>query len=213
MKIRLVLLPAIAILLNSCLGVSLSIHLNRDGSGRLAMEYRISRTLMEMGQLDGNEAQAIIPAMRGEMESLAGGVPGARLASFSSRETAQDIIISANIEFANTDALAALLTTSSGENISISNNGQSGNIIMTVTNESEDYDADMMKLMRSAFDGYNFTISLDSYAPSSVSVSNREGASVSPSSASISQGRRSAFTMSMLELLEQSNGIRLNFSW
>jgi len=213
MKIRLFFLTAIVILFNSCLGLSFDIQLNRDGSGRLTMEYRISRTFIEIGQLDGNEAQAIVPVMRDEMERLALSVPGARLASFSSRETAQDIIISANIDFPNTDALTALLTSGSGENVSITNNGQTGNINLIVTDSIQEKDANMMKLMRSAFEGYNFTVNLNSYAPSSVSVTNKDGTVISPSSSSISQGRRSSFTMNIQEIFEQPNGVILNFNW
>jgi len=215
MKARLVLIIAIVILFNSCIGVSFDIQFNRDSSGRLTMEYRISRILLSMGELDGNEMLTIIPFQRGDMERMLEGVPGTRLVSYSRRETSSDIYINASIDFPDANALTSLLSSNTG-NVSIANNGQAGSINIIILDEPSpsQYDENMMRLMKSAFEGYNFAINLNSYAPSSVTVTNGIGAASSiPAQAAVSQGRRSSFTMKMMDILEQPDGIGVTFNW
>ena len=56
MKTHVVLFLCLAAIgLNSCLGASADITIRSDGSGRIALEYRVSQMLESLGRLDGNE--------------------------------------------------------------------------------------------------------------------------------------------------------------
>ena len=99
----------ILITLNSCIGISADIIMRKDGSGKIALEYRFSRMAEVLGRLDGNENWQIIPAGRPDMERTVARIPGMKLASFSSTEGEKEIVNKAELEFKDTEALLAFL--------------------------------------------------------------------------------------------------------
>jgi len=70
-----IVLPFLLLLFNSCIGLSLDIQMRRNGSGRLLMEYRVSRMAEAIGRLDGNENWPIIPNGRADFERTLRGFP------------------------------------------------------------------------------------------------------------------------------------------
>jgi len=216
LKRLLLALPSVLIIFNSCIGVSTEIQMNRDGSGRITMEYRISKTLDSLGVLDGNESMPPIPVSRSDWERSVSRISGARLVSHSRRETAQDTIISAVIEFNNPQTMAAVLS-ASNEMISINFSGQSNSnsFNMIFNNSNARYDADLLTLMQTIFSGYNFSFSFNAPGNSTMTLTDARANAIStPSSAAaVLSGRTVSMSMNTLDVLNQINGLGIRIDW
>jgi hypothetical protein len=66
----------------SCIGVKADITINADGSGKLALEYRVSNMVEALGKLDGNERWQTVPLGRADFERTLARLPKLRLSSF-----------------------------------------------------------------------------------------------------------------------------------
>ncbi|MCL2441840.1 MAG: hypothetical protein FWD13_00025 [Treponema sp.] len=203
------------LLLGSCIGISFDIQMNRDGSSRVTIEYRISNMLNALGRLDGNESMPTIPYARQDLERSLARIPGSRLVSYSSRETAMDTVIRAVVDFTNPDALAAFLNSNS-DNISVTYNGQTGYLGMIINNDQpDDSAADTMALMRQFFDGYNFDVSFSAPGNSTMTVTDGQGNTI-PAPANIvttMSGRKVSLSMGIFDLLNINNGLGVRFNW
>jgi hypothetical protein len=120
-----------AVLFGSCAGADASIVIRRDGSGTIALEYRIARALESLGKLDGNERWLPVPVGSADFERTAARVPGLTLQSFSSKQTEQDIICQVKLNFANIEALASFLD-ASGQRAVLSRNGERTGLILSL---------------------------------------------------------------------------------
>ncbi|MDR3147409.1 MAG: hypothetical protein LBU00_03410 [Treponema sp.] len=96
-------------LLCSCVGVRSEIVLNADGTGRLRLEYRVSRQFEAIGALDGNVGRPSVPLGRVDFERSIGRLEGLKLDSFSSREEGGDLVTRATISFSRLEDILPLL--------------------------------------------------------------------------------------------------------
>ncbi|MCL2720095.1 MAG: hypothetical protein FWD47_01975 [Treponema sp.] len=210
-----ILLVIAVILFNSCIGISYDIQLNRDGSGKITMEFKISRLLDDLGGLDGNESMPTIPLSRQDWERTVERIPGTKLSSFSTRNTAQDTIISVVVDFSNTEALLAILE-DSGNKSSINHNGRTGSFDLIIFyGPTEEYDDNVLVLARSFFNGYDYTFSFSAPENSTMSLTNGSGASINvPQSIETSlSGKRVSFTANMMDVVTQSDGLGVRINW
>ena len=201
--------------LNSCVGVSADISIRADGSGRIALEYRLSRVLESTGRLDGNERWPIIPVGRADFERGLARIPDLRLRSFSSKEVrgvngGTDLVVRAVLEFKSTAALLAFLDITGGHASLSRDNGK--NLLRLTLLDPSPYagnDADLISLLREISAGYEMHIGLT--APGNA------GLAVVPPSVSaarlVSQGRNVSFTIGMGELLDLTGGLALEIAW
>ena len=209
------LLPVVLILLNSCIGISLDIQMNRDGSGRLTMEYRISDMISGIGSLDGNESMPVIPVSRSDWERSIEGLSGVKLVSYSSRETAhnaaQQNVINAVFDFSNPESLAALLD-KTGETVTVSQNS----IGMILLNEPDArYDENLISLMRSFYNGYNFSLNFSAQGNCALMTTDGRGNNrAAPSGASVvTSGRKVSLSMGVMDILELPGGLGVRINW
>jgi len=214
---KLLLILSVILLFNSCIGMAIDIQMNNDGSGKLFLEYRISRILDGIGRLDGNESMPIIPAGRQDIERTIQRIPGMKLLSYSNRQTEKDIIIGTNIEFNSPQALLAFLDPS-GNRASITNNGQSGIFELIIYNEGSalnKFDENLMELMPSFFAGYDFTINFSAPGSSAMIITDADGNSISAPLSSVTtvQGRRVSLSMGVLDVITLSNGLGIKINW
>jgi len=203
--------------LNSCIGVSLSILMNKDGSGKLTMEYRISKILNNLGSLDGNESKPTIPLGKEDWERTINRIPGAKLASYSDVEDKQDSIIKVAVDYKDDHSLLLLLD-SFGEKASINRQGQSGKLDIVLLNDAvndSSYDEDLLELMRIFMDGYNLSISLNSPVNSTLVVTDGSG-NVIPAQSSaktVLSGKLVSYSIGIMDLLDIKGGLGLRFNW
>ncbi|MDR0455410.1 MAG: hypothetical protein LBH20_01835 [Treponema sp.] len=205
-------------LMNSCLGVAADISIRSDGSGKIALEYRVSQMLESLGRLDGNENWPAIPVGRADFQRSLARIPGLRLSSFSAKDVphssgGRDLLTKAVLEFNNTAALLAFLD-SAGSHASLvqeNKSSQASNVLRLVLLDPSDglVNADLRSLLREVSAGYEFSIS--------VSVPKNAVLSVTPSSLPaarmVSRGKKVSFALDMGELLELNEGLTLEITW
>jgi len=203
--------------LNSCIGLSLNIQMNKDGSGRLTMEYRISKIINNLGALDGNESMPSVPLGKSDWERTVSRIPGAKLVSYSSVEEKQDTVIKVVVDYKDDQALLSLLDPS-GEKISIKRQGQSGKLEFVLLNDSIDesnYDRELLDMMRVFMDGYNFSISFSGPGNSTLAVIDGSGNVVSAQSPAktVPSGKSVSYSIGIMDLLDVKGGLGFRFNW
>ena len=211
----LLLLAVIVFSFNSCIGVSMDIEINRNGSARLVLEYRISNILNSLGRLDGNESMPVIPAGRLDWERTAQRIPGMTISSHSMRETSHDTLINAALDFSNISALSTFLS-SSGAKTSIIHNDRTGSFDITIFNKSEAaYDEDLIALMETVFSGYNFSLKFIAPQNCTVTITNGQGRTIgAPAAAAVSsQGRNVSLSMNIMDLIGLRDGLGVIINW
>ena len=212
------------LLFTSCIGLSIDIQMNRDGSGKLTMEYRISHAIDSLGALDGNKDMPAIPISRIDWDRTIQRIPGARLASFSSVKKGNDTITTVAVQFNNTDTLLALLSPESTGAPIIAEKKQ--NIITLILNDSSldsndknknaaQYDKELLELAGTMFEGYNFSISFSAPGNSALTFTDGSGNEVQkPSSVeAVTNGRRVSMSIGIMDLVEKREGLGVRFNW
>jgi hypothetical protein len=211
-------LPMLVVMLNSCLGASADITIKANGSGKIALEYRVSSMLESMGRLDGNEHWPTIPVGRADFERSVARIPGLSLKSFSAKEVRNrssgksDLVTKVMLEFSHTDALLAFLD-ASGSAASLRQNNGKNTLRLVLLDPSNDdngvIDNDFRSLMRQITVGYEIRVSLN--APRNAALA------VVPSSVSaaqiVSSGKKVSFTIGLEELIGLEGGLALEIGW
>jgi len=215
--IRLTSIFILLLTLNSCIGISLSIQMNKDGSGKLTMEYRISKMINNLGALDGNESMPSIPVGKTDWERTLNRIPGAKLASYSSVEEKQDTVIKAVIDYKDDKSLLLLLD-SYGDKTSINRQGQSGKLELILLKDSVDnstYDEDLLDLMRVFMDGYNFSINFIGQGNSTLAVTDGASNVITPQSSAktVLSGKSVSYSIGIMDLLDIKDGLGFRISW
>jgi len=200
--------------LSSCIGLSMDIQMNRNGSGRLTLEYRLSRMLENIGKLDGNESMPSIPVGRADFERTTERIEGLKIVSFSSRNESKDTVYKAVLDFDNEKALLEFLDPAKTR-ASFTKNGQGGSLNITIIDTIPVYDPDMLELISILSHEYDFTISLSSPSNSTLTILDSKGNTLSkvPSAKVVSLGKKVSFTIGIMDLLNLKDGLGLIFNW
>jgi len=216
--IFLCLCAAALTLMNSCLGVSADISIRADGSGTIALEYRVSQMLESLGRLDGNEHWPAIPVGKADFERSVARIPGLRLSSFSAKDVphssgGRDLLTKVTLEFKNTAALLAFLD-STGNHASLvqeTRNAQAVNVLRLVLLDRSDdlVNADLRSLLREVSAGYELNINVSAPKNASLSVI----PSPVPAARIASRGKKVSFAIDMKDLLEINQELALEIVW
>ena len=204
-------------LLSSCLGINADIVLNRNGSGTIALEYHISKSLDSLGKLDGNERWNTIPVGRADFERTLDRLPEIKLLSFSSKEDEKNIIIAAKMEFANLQGLLAFLD-ASGRRSSMTGDAGSGSIVL-ILNEGAAGGASSMsgspldKLIADISESYSVKMSMSFPAEGSLNITDNQGNPLNSGAEFNSRGKKVSFSFPLYRVLSSSEGINVVFSW
>jgi hypothetical protein len=198
------------IIFNSCIGLSMDIQMRKDGSGKISMEYRVSGMAEAIGKFDGNENWPIVPVGRADFERSIARIPGIRLVSFSSGEKQQDVITSVTLEYNNTQALLKFLDPT-GTRTSFSE----GRLDIILHSGSQDFDADLLDLVRKVSAGYSFAISFSAEKNSTMTVTDSYGNEIKPPSDSqfVQSGRKVSWSTGISEIFSLTNGLGVSFRW
>jgi len=217
-SIRISLLLIILPLLNSCIGLSLNIQMNKDGSGKLAMEYRISKMLDSLGALDGNDSIPAIPLSKADFEKSIARVPGAKLSSFSSTEDKKDTIIKVVVDYKDDQTLLALLDPQTGGKTSLNRQGQNGNLNITLMDDSvdlSDYSEEVIEQVRVFFEGYDIAVSFSGQDNTKLTITDKNGSAIPAQSnaKTVLSGKKVSYSIGIMDLMEMKSGLKLQFSW
>ena len=211
----LLIVPVFLLTLNSCIGVSADIQMRADGSGRIVLEYRISRMAETIGRLDGNENWPIVPVGRADWERTTARIDGLRLVSFSGSQTAQDVVNRVTLEFSNTEALVKFLDPSGKRASSTRENGLNKLHITFTEAVSPQVDPNLMELMKQVGSGYRFNVSFSAQGNSTMSVTDSAGRAVSPPAPAqtVLSGRKVSLSIDTGEIISSADGLAVVFTW
>jgi len=199
---------------NSCIGFSMDIQMNRDGSGRVTFEYRLSRLIENLGKLDGNESMPAIPVGKTDWERTAERIGGIRLVSFSSKDEKKDTVYKAVLDFDNEKALIEILDPSL-EKVSVSRQGQSGRLDILLIDKLNNFDSDMIELISILSQDYEFSVSFSAPVNSTLTLNDANGNNLTAvqNARIIQTGKKVSFSIGILDFLELKNGIKMIFNW
>jgi len=211
--LALVILPVL-FLLSSCIGISMDITLNRDGSGTVTLEYMVSQALESLGRLDGNERWNTIPVGRADFERTMDRLPGMKLLSFSSREFGKDLATNAKMEFTNLRSLMAFLD-AGGLRSSLQGDAASGRITLTLSEGNGINNAALDKLIADISATYFVRMSMTFPTEGSLNLTDSKGLGIQaiPESFINARGEQVSFDIPLYEVLSSTEGINVEFSW
>lgn len=201
---------ALLLCLGSCLAVKADIALNADGSGTLALEYRMSLRLKTLGEQDGNERWYPLPAGRADFERTLQRLPGLKLLSFSSKEDGKDLIVAAKLAFSDPKDLTAFLD-AYGEGAVYT----PGRLLLTLREGGGTENRELESLFAEISSGYPVEIRLSPPGEGTLTVLDRNGGPASPvKGAGIeAKGKALSFSAPLAEILYARNGLILDFRW
>ena len=211
---KLLPLCVIAVILNSCLGVSADITIKADGSGKIALEYRVSQALESLGRLDGNEKMPAVPSGKIDFDRAVSRIPGLKLSGYSSKNAqnasgGSDLVTSAGLDFKDTGALLAFLDVT-GSNAVMVQEGQGSLLRLNLLDPSDNVtNPDLLKLLKEISNGYYLNISFT--LPKNAGIKTLP-ADV-PAAKLISGGNKASFSIGMGELLSLKDGLALEIRW
>ena len=207
-----IFLLSFVFLMSSCLGVNMNIALNQNGSGTIALEYRISRTLDALGRLDGNERWNTIPIGRADFERTVDRLPDIKLISFSSREDGKNLLISAKLEFTSLKGLLAFLD-AGGRRSSFSGDARSGSMVLSLSEGAENINSGLNGLIAAVCESYTVDLSMNFPSEGSLSVTDRHGKALAAGNDIIAKGKRVSCSFPLYEIFSSGNGINVEFLW
>ena len=204
--------------MNSCFGVSASISVRADGSGKILLEYRVSQMAESLGRLDGNERWHTAPVGRADFQRSLERLPGMRLKSFSEKNSGADIVTSAEIEFKTIDALLAFLD-GNGRYAQFSGGGGTNRLKIVLLDaeagRAANADTDLAALLGELSRGYEVHISFTAAGGASLSLLDGAGKQSGGVQAArlVPAGKTVSLTIGTGELLNLSQGLGLEIDW
>ena len=208
------LLLPIIFMLSSCFGVNADIVLNQNGSGTVALEYHINKSLNSLGELDGNERWKTIPVGKADFERTLDRLPDMKLLSFSSKEDGKNHIISAKMAFSNIRGLLAFLD-ASGQRSSFTGDARSGRMVLTLSEGVKNKNTGLDELLAGICEGYSVRMSFSFPVEGSLSVSDLQGRALAaiPGSEIQSRGKKVSCSFPLYKVLSAADGINAEFRW
>ena len=207
------ILPFFLILLNSCLGVSMNISLNRDGSGIVTLNYQISRALDSLGKLDGNERWNTVPVGKADFERTIERLPEVKLLSFASREDDKNTIIDVKMEFSSPRGLLAFLD-ASGRSAVFSGDGNSGALILNLADPNILKNPSLLKLIADISDNYTVQMGMTFHDQGYLLLLDNSGNAIAiPDQDIQSRGKTVSFSIPLQEVLSSRKGVNAEFHW
>jgi hypothetical protein len=210
----LALLPFVTFI--SCIGVKADISLRADGSGRLALEYRVSSMAEALGRLDGNQRWQTVPVGRADFERTLARLPHLRLSTFSSSRDGKDLINKAVLEFKEIEDLLAFFDPQGQGKYAAFTRENGKNRLSLVFLEGGEADAALLSLVREASEGYAFSFSMGVPENAELALTNGKGKKFTPQPPSarvVSPGKKVSFSIGTGDLLSLKEGLGIELCW
>ncbi len=189
----------LALLASSCIGIDSSATIAANGSVSLALEYKVSLAVDELGRLDANSAYLPLPVGRADLE-LAATRAGGQINSWSRSDAATSFTIKAALSFP-TMAAFALFMDPTGQDATYGEQGSRKTLSMRIGTGKPPADADLSRFVGQAFADYRIKLSFQ--LP--VAIVESSGLTVN--------GRTASFDMAAADIYSSSSPIAVRLSW
>ena len=198
------IIPFLSFLITGCLDLNSEITVNTDGSGKVELQYHISKLALELRRTGNEEGPIPLPVQEDNFRNAAEAIQGISLTGYDRKETADDVVISAEIDFTSIEALNNFYSMSGGQNVSLLGQGDSVVFSMFIFGgRDEPVDEETVDLIDSFFSDYNLSFRLN--APGTI-------ISVEPGTIDES-GKRADHSVSVADLIKTGEPVIWQVSW
>ncbi len=166
---RCVLLLAAVLTLGSCVGIDSRMSIRADGSGTVALTYKVSQLVADLGRPSSDPPMAPLPIYREDFERGLQGVSGVALKSFQRIVSQKDITIRAEVSFDKVESLGKIAAFRDAAPILTSSGGRHTLTQTLVRAAPAELSEDSLQMIDTLFDGY--TVSLGIQTPSPIQSS------------------------------------------
>jgi hypothetical protein len=201
-------------MLSSCFGLKADISVREDGSGRIHLEYRVSRIIESLGKLDGNERWQTVPAGKADFDRTLDRLPGMSMISFSSKDDGKDIINRVELEFQDLPALLSFLDASGERAAFVQENGKNRlSFILYPGLQRED--PELRSLIQEVSRTYEVALSFSAPGKTTLVLTNGQGgAPAAVEGVQVqSPGKKASLSVNTGDLLASFEGLGLEFTW
>jgi hypothetical protein len=201
-------------LLSSCIGITADISVREDGSGRIRLEYRVSRIIESLGKLDGNERWQTVPVGKADFDRTLDRLPGLRMVSFSAKDDGKDVINRVELEFADMAALLSFLDAAGEQSSFVQENGKNRLSFILYPGLKRE-DPELLSLIKEVSRSYNVAVSLSAPGETSLTLTSGRGGPLG-SAGGIpvqSPAKKASVSVNTGDLLASVEGLGLEFSW
>jgi hypothetical protein len=201
-------------ILSSCIGLKADISVRGDGSGRIRLEYRVSRIAESLGRLDGNARWQTVPTGKADFDRTLDRLPGMRMVSFSSKDDGKDVVNQAELEFQDMASLLSFLD-AAGEHASFVRENGKSRLSFILYPGFKGGDPELSALIQEVSRTYEVAVSLT--VPGETALTLTGGQGQPPGSIEgvrvQSPGKTASFSVNTGDLLTSPEGLGLEFIW
>jgi hypothetical protein len=199
--------------LSSCFGLRADISVKADGSGQIALVYRVAGELDSLGRLDGNRRWETIPSGRADFERTMSRLPRLKPRSFSRKEEGGDLVNRALIDFAGLEDLLPLLD-AGGENALFDRQGDKNRLLLRLARGAKP-GAETLSLLETVFAGRSLELNFKVPAEGELSLLDREGkpAGEIEGAVLVNRGKELSFSVPLARLLSLEKGLSVELVW
>lgn len=164
MKKTITLIVPVLFLLSSCLGIESRMVMNRDGSGTLTLNYKISRMIKDMELQNGEGGMLPLPVSEEDFRRTAERTQGVRLLSVKQSEDEENISIEARLEF---DAVEALNGLSAPGQMQLSYEAAGGTqkLRQVLSAAAGEVTPETVEMLETLFAGYELSFLIETQTP------------------------------------------------
>jgi hypothetical protein len=155
-----------AVLLSSCVGIDSRLTIHDNGSGTLALTYRVSQLVVNLGSPVDGKSVIPLPLSRADFDRSLGASNGqVRLTRFDRSEDQKDVTIRAELAFDSLDALGKL-DAFRGADIRAAEDGGNFTYSQLIAKApSEPITDDSLRMVDAFFGGYELTFVVQAPRP------------------------------------------------
>ena len=165
---RAIVLAATALLLSGCIGIETTVSFGSDGSGTIAMTYRVSQLVTRLGTAEGEEGGVPLPLSAEDFRAAIADAPGVSLVEdVQQRQTEEDVWIEAKLRFGKVEELQKVRGFGSSE-ATLQRDASGWVYRQLITQGGGDQaamDAETLQLVDTLFSGYEVTFVVEAPTP------------------------------------------------
>jgi hypothetical protein len=201
---KIALLCLSTILLASCVGIDSRMTIHDNGSGILALTYKVSQLAADLGTSSSGKSAIPLPISRADFDrSLAAANGKVRLTQFSRTENEKDVTIHAELSFDSLEALAQLDAFKDAELKSTTNGSRRSLSQVVAKVPPEPLTEDTKRMIDSLFSGYDIALTVETPRP----IQSSSLGTVSPDK------RTLTYKASVRDVMTTTSDIVLELSW
>jgi hypothetical protein len=155
-----------AAVLSSCVGIDSRLTIRANGSGTLALTYRVSQLVVNLGNPVDGKSVVPLPLSRADFErSLAATQGKVRLTRFDRSEDQKDVTVRAELSFDSLNALAQVDAFQSAQIRSSADGGAHSFSELIAKAPKEPLTDDSLRMVDAFFGGYDLTFTVEAPQP------------------------------------------------